>query len=459
MGTSAQSTEFEVVSGNLYAQVHPHVIPSRGGRIACWSYVSRGLAALGQPEIVFTLRHDPSAASGSFPHDPLQLFATLYRLAAEGHRVARGDITEFGDERFLGHHLLYADAQPLEGVPLPPSALAALLITPDELRAVREFGPTRVLARLGQVSAYYPFPPWSDAQRRAPSLASTFEGSVLAMMPRVLCPDVWVTVGQDQILVSPLRADRRSWSDRLAALTDDIPFALLTALDPAADGCLVWEPGQRGPEAITPEGSDGSRLSGCFIGLLPGQPVNGGQIVEDGLLMKLTAASWNEVRGALIDGRNLVIPQDGAEMSLALIWREQHYVSPVDGQVYFSEFGWNTHQSNSSVPAAAGTWGIKQVRLLTGEHELAARISNPELAAFCWEIVRSAQVVSGHDGAVELLVRMRCTSAGHHVDLACRGVVPEAQMQAFYDAMTRLTPLPVDEGEVSFELELGVSSD
>jgi hypothetical protein len=46
-----------------------------------------------------------------------------------------------------------------QGVPLPPSCLAALLITTDELRAVREFGTTRVLARLGQASGYYPFPP------------------------------------------------------------------------------------------------------------------------------------------------------------------------------------------------------------------------------------------------------------------------------------------------------------
>jgi hypothetical protein len=458
VGKPARPNEIEVISGSLFAQVQPHVIPRPGSHIDCWSYVSRGLAALGQPEIVVTLHRDPGAESGGFPRDPLHLFATLYRLAAEGRRVGRGDVTEFGDEGFLGHHLLYVDAQPLEGVPLPPSSLAALLINSDELRAVREFGPTRVLAGLGRASTYYPFPPWSDGQRRAPSLASMFEDSVLSTMPRVLCPDVCVTVGQAQILVSPLRGAQSSWSGRLAGLADDTPFALLTALDPTADGCLVWEPGQRGPEAITPEGSEGSRLCGCFIGLLPEQSANGGLILEDGLLMKLTAASWNAVRGALIDGRDIVIPPDGAEMSLALTWREQDYVSPIDGQVEVAENGWVCYEPAEPPPAARpGLWSIRGLRLLMLEDEMAARTSPEEVAAFCQEVVQAAQRTIGGDDTVELLARMRCTPDGHDVEMAFQGDVSQQRLQACFDAINEIAPLRVRDGEVSFQIELGVS--
>lgn len=459
VGRASRGTEFEVVPGDLHAWVYPHEIPSQRGLISCWSYVSRGLAAFEQPEIVFTLRRDPDSSSDSFPHDPLHLFATLYRFASGGRRVGRGDITEFGDERFLGHHLLYVGAQTLDGVPLPPSALAALLITPDELRAVCEFGPTRVLARMGQRSTFYPFPPWSDLRRPGLSLGSTFERSVLSKMARVLCAELSVTIVQHQIHLSALRAVQPSWSDRLTGSADDVPLALLTSVDPSADGCLVWEPGQRGPEAITPPGSDASRLCGCFVGLLPGQPASGGQIVEDGLVMKLTTGSWNALRGALSDGRDLVIPADAAEMSLVLTWRESEDVGAGDGESHVDDSGGVTDQSTSAAPeAAVGTWQIEQVRLLIPEHELAARTTPEEVAAFCREVARCAQQTIGGSCSAELMVRMRCEPSGHDVDLASRGDVSQPQMRAFFEAMAQLASLPVKAGEVSFEITLGVSS-
>jgi hypothetical protein len=63
-------------------------------------------------------------------------------------------VTEFGERRFFDHHVLYVAAQPLPGVALPSPCLAGLLITDDELRAVRTFGPSRLLARLGQAILY-----------------------------------------------------------------------------------------------------------------------------------------------------------------------------------------------------------------------------------------------------------------------------------------------------------------
>jgi hypothetical protein len=59
--------ELEVVAGKLSARVYLHDIEFQGRPIACWSYVSHGLAALEQPEIVFTLRRDPDEPSDGFP--------------------------------------------------------------------------------------------------------------------------------------------------------------------------------------------------------------------------------------------------------------------------------------------------------------------------------------------------------------------------------------------------------
>ena len=460
-GEPTWPVELEIVGGKLSARVYLHDIASPSGPIVCWSYVSHGLAALGRREMVFTLRRDPGEPSDGFPQDPLHLLATIYYSAVDGKRVGPGGVTEFDARSFLGHHLLYVEAQPLDGVPLPPSCLAALLITADELRAVREFGATRVLARMGQASGYYPFPPWADRRRPGLSLASMFEDSLLSKLLRGAFDDVRVGVESNQIIVSALRGTQPPWADRLAELPDNVPLALLTALDPTANGCLVWVPGQSEPEAITPPGSDGSRLCGCFVALLPEQPGNSGQMLEDGFVMELTADSWKKVRSALIEGTDVEIPAAGDGMSFALTWRDQEYVSPVDGRSYGAEGGWDTYQPTTPDGAPeTNTVTITQVRLLTPEHELAERSSADELAAFCQEVARCAQRTFGdRDGAAELIVRMRCTPEGHDVGLASRGDVPHSLMfmHAFYDAVNQLAGLPVQNGEVSFEIELTAS--
>ncbi|HMG24473.1 MAG TPA: hypothetical protein VK607_24220, partial [Kofleriaceae bacterium] len=168
----------EVIPDQLAVEVYLHEIASQQGAIACWTYVTDGLAAHGQTEIAFTLRHDPDDVSDVFPDDPLRLFATIHGLAATGQRVGAGGVTEFGEAMFFGHHVLYAPAQGLAGVALPAACLAALLVTADELRAVRTFGAARVLARMGQAAAFYPFPPWADRRRRGLTLDRTFEASV-----------------------------------------------------------------------------------------------------------------------------------------------------------------------------------------------------------------------------------------------------------------------------------------
>jgi len=423
--------ELEVVAGKVSVRVYLHDIDSSNGPISCWSYVSHGLAAMDQSEIVFTLRRDPDEPSDAYPHDPLHLLATIYRLADDGQRVGPGDVTEFGDRSFLGHHLLYVEAQPLDQVPLPPSCLAALLVTADELRAVREFGATRVLARMGHASHHYPFPPWVDRRRPGLRFERVFEDSVLSKIPCAVQPDVCAVVEDNRIVVSALRGSQPPWRDRLADLPDESPFALLTALDPAANGCLVWVPGQSGPEAITPPGSDGSRLCGCFVAFLPEQPESGGRLFEDGFVMELTADSWKDVRSALTAGREVSVA--GGGMSFALTWRSQEKVT-------------------------ADTVAIKQVRLLTSEHEMASRCSVDDVAAFCQEVQRCAKRTVGGREAAELLIRVRCTPEGHDVDLASRGDVSQPVMQAFYEAVQQLATLPVRDGEVSFEIELTVSA-
>jgi hypothetical protein len=314
----------EIVPGELSARVYLHEISSTKGRIPCWSYVSDGLRAHQHKEVVFTLRRKRDEADEAFPEDPLQLFATLYRVAAQGQRVTEGGVTELGARRFFDHHLLYADAQPLDGVTLPPGCLAALLIDDDELRAVRQFGSARVLGRMGQAVTHYPFQTWSERGRRGLALASTFEHSVLAKIGIRIGGPIVASLHGDCITVGVLRSLHASWRDALAKLPG-APIAFLTLRDPAANACLVWVPGQREPAAISPVGSDGSRVSGCCVVVVGEQPQSGGKLLEDGFAMELTGASWAALRRSLVEGTDLAIPATNGGKDFALTWRDTIY--------------------------------------------------------------------------------------------------------------------------------------
>jgi hypothetical protein len=143
-------------------------------------------------------------------------------------------------------------------------------------------------------------------------------------------------------------------------------------------------------------------------------------------------------------------------MSFALTWRDQEYVSPVDGRTYQAEGGWDAYGPTTPEGApATNEVTIKQVRLLMAVDEVGARTSADELAAFCREVERCAQRAVGDRAvAAELVIRMRCTPEGHDVDLSDRAELPQLVMHAFFEAVKQLPRLPVQDGEVSFEIEL-----
>jgi hypothetical protein len=113
-----------------------------------------------------TLKREPGEAPESFPEEPIDLIRMIIPFAKNGSVAMPGTTTECGPTgKFLRGHVMYIEAQPLPGVNSPASALAAVLITNDELRTLKEYGATRVMSRLGRAAAYYPCPPWSDRAR------------------------------------------------------------------------------------------------------------------------------------------------------------------------------------------------------------------------------------------------------------------------------------------------------
>lgn len=312
----------ELIPGALIGRVFLHEIEAGSERIPCWSYVSEGLCEHGQKEVVITLRRERGEAAEDFPKDPLHLFGTLFQLATQGRCVDVGGHSELGTRRFLGHHLLYADAQPLADVELPLPCLTVLLINDEELRGVRAFGSTRVLSRMGHAARHYPFPPWVERRRRGVSLARTLEQSILTKLSLRISGKIVVSLHDNRVTLGI----QRELHDKLRdAELPDAPLAFLALRDPDANACLVWEPGQGEPAAITPPGGDGSRVAGAFAVVLGEQPHDGGMIVEDGFVLELTELSWAKFQRALLGGTELAIPATAGGMDFALTWRDDIY--------------------------------------------------------------------------------------------------------------------------------------
>lgn len=455
--------EIEIVPGALRATVHLHHVHAQSGGVPCWSYVTAGLAALGQAEVVLTVAIELGAHPGRFPTDPLRFFATLHDLAAQGRTVDAGGITELGGAGFMGRNgLVYARAQPMEGVPLPAAALAIVPITAEELAVLKTGGCTRVLAALGSAYRHYPFPPWLDRRRGSVITPQRTNGTILAQVPHLPVPGSARMEGS-QLLLKLRPAAAPLLAQALAGLPANAGFAITTEVDPAADGCLVWEAGQSAPAAITPPGSRGERLSGCFAVFVPEQAEDGAQMFEDGFGVFLTSASAAALRHALSTGAPLALPPRGGSMGVTLQWVPMQYQNPIDGSVIHASGGFHDYQpAGGPKPLLAAGVKLKQVILLTAEHELAQRIEVSALSAYCKSVeALAAACFAPHTAGAgwEVLVDLAIAPGGavqHR--LATRGAgVNEAAIHTFQGRIAGIGAPAVRGGPVAFQLCFEVS--
>jgi len=114
---------------------------------------------------------------------------------------------------------------------------------------------------------------------------------------------------------------------------------------------LVWTPSDPTHiSAITPNtDTSGKSLCGSFIVFCPEQTQNKLSIVEDGFFGLLTNESWSLMRDYLINAKKGSLKSqtpDGFE--LELMWLNEEFLNPVDGQVYVAPGGWKTYTSSSS---------------------------------------------------------------------------------------------------------------
>ena len=172
--------------------------------------------------------------------EPLFFFQQVYKLATQGQLAKEGSITQFGQKDLWGWKgIVYTPVPPFLSNQLPENCLCMVLLSLEEVEAIRTFGYTRILSMLGKQARYYPFPYWTDHYRENLPLAEVAKHTFLNKVRRMVLPEATVTLIQKQQHLyldidknTPLHLEQE-------AIPNDIPLAFLPSLSSTADACLT----------------------------------------------------------------------------------------------------------------------------------------------------------------------------------------------------------------------------
>lgn len=313
-----------LVPDKLAVSVMALDIASANGPVPCWVYLSEGLRACGQREVAFALRRLPTEAADRYPHEPLHLFRTVLSLAEHGQAIETGAVMELGPPPLLNNPSIrgigYLRMHPLLGLRAPEGALAAIALFGHEVDVARLHGLTRIVARLGLSTRQYPCPAWCERDRPALVSPACFNQTALSRAATIRISGTIATLEANQVsLLVPSRAIGQARA-QLSQIPESAPFALLCDLDPHADACLVWQPGQQGPVGISPSGSSGHRVAGTYFLVVGDQASHSARILEDGFVVMTTAPAITAIRRALSSGTPLQFPPMGQIPGVSIAW-------------------------------------------------------------------------------------------------------------------------------------------
>lgn len=336
---------FELIPEELDLRVYRHQIETLDGPISCWSYVTDGLRRHGQRDVVFTLRRHPDEADDSFPRDPFDYFQLMHQQARSGKAVEAGGYSRFSRPGgFLGCNgavgMTYVLAGPLPGVNYPDRMLAAMMVTSDEVDAIRAHGSYRLLSLLGRHAKHFPYPPWSERNR--PSLLGLpdVKKSLLGTTPLATARGLYARRQRQNVHVH-MPDDRAATilQKRLEQLPPRGPFVLLTDPDPEAKARLVWKPGMP-VETIGCDDRPDVSLTGGFIAFfMSSKAVEGVHVCEDGFAISMRRPTWDKVRKALLNDEPFTMPSENGSFNLVCGMETQvepvhqagsHYYQSVD---------------------------------------------------------------------------------------------------------------------------------
>jgi hypothetical protein len=466
----------EVVPGQLKVRVFSHVITSQAGPVPSWTYMSDGLLATGHKEISLTVKREPGEDERAFPREPLELYKGIHAYALRKQFVREGGSTRLapgkpGLLRDDFHGILYTPGQRFDGVPAPGAFLTAILVTGPELEVADRYGHLRLMALLGDRYRFYPTTPWADRHRSPIVTPESMASSILSRVPvthvQGASARLEAAPGAPPGSVDPsativLRVRTESAKGLLAAADRVGPkagFGALLDLDPEADACLVWSPGQSGAHAISVPDAKGARISGNMLVIAPGADQDGGRPAEDGFGILLTDASWARLREALAGHKPLDIRGKGDLMSIRLSWVEETYTNPLDGHQYGTEGFRTYYPQGGAAPKKTGPVQATGIRFLTPEDQLEGRVEAPALIEYVKKLdaLLEAELGSGTGPGYDVMVQIDLTPP--HAIKTTLGARPQERAPASMGVVAgkvQALPGPAVKGPVSLQVSYKV---
>lgn len=295
----------------------------------CWSFVTRGRASRGQPELVLSVVRRTLDRARQPPADGFRILAEVAARPAVDAGTAHALTRPALGRRDLVEVIAVAAAAPPE-VPVPAGALTLLPVTAAEAAVVRRFGPARWTSMLGWRAGSVDVPWWVDRDRPATlvddDLTRTAWRDAVAVRGAALTAAVVLDANppsRAQLAgtwhLGVPRAQARDVAAALAAVGDaPVLFALVP--DPDATARLAWVPGQASaPVAARASAAGAPRVAANLLAVRVEEGRRGALVLEDGVVLFMSPAQRDAAVAALRRGE---APASGAPTSASLMpWR------------------------------------------------------------------------------------------------------------------------------------------
>ncbi|XP_055007610.1 zinc finger FYVE domain-containing protein 9 isoform X3 [Boleophthalmus pectinirostris] len=344
-----------VLNANLLAMVKLVNYVNR----KCWYLSTKGMHAVGQTEVVILLQCLPDEKT--LPKDVFRHFVQLYQEALTGSVLSHLSHSFFtqsflGSKEHGGFLYISPSFQSLQDLLLPnPPFLFGVLIQKWETPWAKVF-PIRLMLRLGAEYRFYPCPLFS-VRFRKPLFGETGH-TIMNLLAdfrnyQYSLPAVKGLVVDMEVRKTSIKIPSNRYNELMKAMnkSNEHVLAMGACFNERADShlvCVQNDDGNYQTQAISIHHQPRKVTGACFFVFSGALKASSGylaktSIVEDGVMIQITAETMEALRQALRDMKDFSITcgkadQEESQDTVHIQWTEDDHnfnkgvISPIDGK-------------------------------------------------------------------------------------------------------------------------------
>ncbi|XP_069014038.1 zinc finger FYVE domain-containing protein 9 isoform X1 [Embiotoca jacksoni] len=344
-----------VLNANLLAMVKLVNYVNR----KCWYVTTKGMHAVGQAEVVILLQCLPDEKT--IPKDIFTHFVQLYQEALTGNVLSHLSHSFFtqsflGSKEHGGFLYISPSFQSLQDLLLPnPPYLFGILIQKWETPWAKVF-PIRLMLRLGAEYRFYPCPLFS-VRFRKPLFGETGH-TIMNLLAdfrnyQYTLPVVKGLVVDMEVRKTSIKIPSNRYNELMKAMnkSNEHVLAMGACFNDRADShlvCVQNDDGNYQTQAISIHHQPRKVTGACFFVFSGALKASSGflaktSIVEDGVMIQITAETMDSLRQALRDMKDFTITcgkadQEENQEQVHIQWTEDDHnfnkgvISPIDGK-------------------------------------------------------------------------------------------------------------------------------